>query len=873
MSDFASEFVRRLGEASVFMTIAGLVVAIALRLLKCRVPALHFAAWCFVLLQGFVLIQVPLQLRLSSAVSAAPGKQPARTAAVQADSRASLTTSVTPSPSQEAQPDVATDAELNWLRQDTSRQGTGFPSFSVFAIAIWVIGMFVIVLRRARAYRRFLMLANCWECHDPQWNLELNQLLNEFGIENRLALYLSRNVGPALCRWPREYRIVVPIDLWRQLTPREREAVLRHEIAHFQRGDIFRSLLAQCLALPHWFNPTTWWAVREMEKSIEFSCDDLVRRSGTAIATSYAKALLRLGRGDLPLPVWSAAFGDNAIAIRVRRVLAPAGEETSRLRNAVIASILAVLLLTHLFRVELVARELPQQAEERETSPVDKQWIVSDDDFARAAGALRDRGGFVRTFHDRSSPQRWVQIILESRAPGQLPTFVPVDQSKAPSFGDQDLEHVRLLTLDSKAHVHLRGGSFSRDGLKMLAGTRITRLEISDSMIRDAEVLELPQLESLIDLSLNDVRLSEVGIDALARCVRLESIGLPCDDETGPSILAVLPRLPQLQSVALIGDFSAAAASELNACAQLKSLRLQIGTRDAVDAFLQLNCLDSVTKLAINGEAISADLIMMLADQATQLKELYARGHQGVTPAAMRALARLPNLEVLALDGTNVNDAAVALLKPLQNLRWLDLSSSAVTDRSLIVAGNLPKLRYLGLMGTNVTSAGLEYLSSLTELNHVNVYGTYVKSLPDWMSQRPKLQVSWDGEQQEQLAGREEEEKSSLEREVESFNARAGKHRVGKFEPSLTVEEVVAAIRSWDRVQQPVDDQTLVIFQEIADTKELPEGARLSSTSAWQTPEFRYQVWWIDLTVMTGERTGYTYRLRRRLISSEKLPQ
>src|SRR5262245_56904516 len=106
---------------------------------------------------------------------------------------------------------------------------------------------------------------------------------------------------------------------------------------------------------------------------------------------------------------------------------------------------------------------------------------------------------------------------------------------------------------------------------------------------------------------------------------------------------------------------------------------------------------------------------------------------------------------------------------------------------------------------------------------------------------------------------------------VADFSARAAKNEIGKLEPPLTVAEVTAAIRGWiPKHGPPVDDDTYRAFQMIADTGMLPLGANLRFTTRWTGYNGHdFVVWWVDLTIMKGEKAGYTFRIRDRKISSQ----
>lgn len=104
---------------------------------------------------------------------------------------------------------------------------------------------------------------------------------------------------------------------------------------------------------------------------------------------------------------------------------------------------------------------------------------------------------------------------------------------------------------------------------------------------------------------------------------------------------------------------------------------------------------------------------------------------------------------------------------------------------------------------------------------------------------------------------------------VQEFNQRALTDTTGKDQPPLTGDEVVAAIRGWDRKQVPAIDETYQIYQTIADTKQLPVDATLSFTTEWSGfNEFEFEVWWVDLNVARDQGVGYTFRIRDQKLRS-----
>jgi protocatechuate 3,4-dioxygenase beta subunit/5-hydroxyisourate hydrolase-like protein (transthyretin family) len=133
--------------------------------------------------------------------------------------------------------------------------------------------------------------------------------------------------------------------------------VLRHELAHLRRGDLWLALLVRLLALPHWFNPFAWWAVYRFAECAEWACDQAAAGSRRADAADYAKALLRLGAADLASSSCATAARGGSLFVRIRRVISARLSEDSLMKKATILLAAAALVALNVVRVELVAKE------------------------------------------------------------------------------------------------------------------------------------------------------------------------------------------------------------------------------------------------------------------------------------------------------------------------------------------------------------------------------------------------------------------------------------------------------------------------------------------------------------------------------------
>ena len=105
--------------------------------------------------------------------------------------------------------------------------------------------------------------------------------------------------------------------------------------------------------------------------------------------------------------------------------------------------------------------------------------------------------------------------------------------------------------------------------------------------------------------------------------------------------------------------------------------------------------------------------------------------HSDFGDEGTECLKRLPDLEVLEFNCTQISDAGLANLAGLARLKELFLKYEQpdklrVTDAGLEYLNSLTNLQILDLSGTQVTGSGLEYLTNLTNLRHLLLENTQV---------------------------------------------------------------------------------------------------------------------------------------------------
>ncbi len=126
-----------------------------------------------------------------------------------------------------------------------------------------------------------------------------------FSFRIRIKPYLDEDIpGVYICSKissPMMLGFFKPIILLPQInySNEEKSIILKHELTHKKRGDIWYKLLLVIANAVHWFNPIVYIMVHRANRDLEYSCDDLVISGmDTDYKKNYALTILKSIRGN-----------------------------------------------------------------------------------------------------------------------------------------------------------------------------------------------------------------------------------------------------------------------------------------------------------------------------------------------------------------------------------------------------------------------------------------------------------------------------------------------------------------------------------------------------------------------------------------------
>jgi beta-lactamase regulating signal transducer with metallopeptidase domain len=346
LSDFLTAMVR----ATAALSLSAVIAWGVLSWFKLQSPRVGRIVWLLVLLQGIILLRIPVAIPWYPA----PMRltiPPSAIALPEKGVRNLLYDDATAHPAIEVQKKVP----------DTF-------SWQPLIFGAWLAGCGITLIWWGVVYLRIARRGAIGEQPTEEWKTEWQSLCERSGSPT-IPLRITNDTGPVLVWRPKGAEVLVPRELWASLPNPQRMAILRHELAHFRRGDLWKGASIRLLALVHWFNPLAWWVVRNLEECAEWLCDDAASGADHAAATAYAEVLLRLGQQPRNLGVWATAMRGGRLHRRICRVLSPAPKEKSIMKKSLLVAIPLMLLAGNLIRVQLVARAQDATARSANDSP------------------------------------------------------------------------------------------------------------------------------------------------------------------------------------------------------------------------------------------------------------------------------------------------------------------------------------------------------------------------------------------------------------------------------------------------------------------------------------------------------------------------
>ncbi len=365
------EILYTLLRTTLFLTISGGLCFIALCKVERQMPKLTRLLWLGVLLTGWFWFRPVVEIPYKNSGDVPVPRQEQTVTGTRTASPI-LTPLLTPLDGErphETLPQPAMPVAV--IQRDVAETQAVEGKSLLFKIifAVWIGGMAIAIFLAAAGYARILLLLRKTVPAGDDLTEPWRCLLEASGMDARkIPMLVSDGAtpfGPALIRTFWGYRLVVPQNLWSELSESGKSGILKHELAHFRRRDVWKSLFVRILVLPHWFNPLARLAVRRFEELAELLCDRAAFDKEKSGAVEFAETLLLLHDNTRsPFVVRTSIFGTgprNCVKSRVDNLLNTHFQtRISTMKKILLLTCAAMIFAAFLFRVEFVQKSVAQ---------------------------------------------------------------------------------------------------------------------------------------------------------------------------------------------------------------------------------------------------------------------------------------------------------------------------------------------------------------------------------------------------------------------------------------------------------------------------------------------------------------------------------
>lgn len=196
--------------------------------------------------------------------------------------------------------------------------GSGITLLGLAAF-IWIAGIiiFISVHLASYIYYRKQIAENGRAAGDQDILGQIQALGHELHIKHQVRAVIFKGTSSPVVTGIFKPVLVLPEE---QYNNEQMYFILKHEMVHIKRRDIYIKLLLAAASAVHWFNPLVWIMCREAALDMELSCDERVTQdAGFDVRKAYAETLLEaLGRQCERKNILSVRFYDEKEIMKMR---------------------------------------------------------------------------------------------------------------------------------------------------------------------------------------------------------------------------------------------------------------------------------------------------------------------------------------------------------------------------------------------------------------------------------------------------------------------------------------------------------------------------------------------------------------------------
>lgn len=164
--------------------------------------------------------------------------------------------------------------------------------YGVVLFWVWACGALWLMARQMRGYSAYArrLRRTAWAVEEPELLSICHAEARRLNLRKSPPLLQSTEADSPMLAGVLRPTLVIPAE---GVDPDVAPLVLRHELIHYQRRDLWLKLAATAAKCLHWFNPAVWLLSRALFEDIELACDSkVVEGLDSQSRKRYGKAIL-----------------------------------------------------------------------------------------------------------------------------------------------------------------------------------------------------------------------------------------------------------------------------------------------------------------------------------------------------------------------------------------------------------------------------------------------------------------------------------------------------------------------------------------------------------------------------------------------------
>ncbi|GLC87679.1 M56 family metallopeptidase [Lysinibacillus piscis] len=208
---------------------------------------------------------------------------------------------------------------------------------------LWIIGIIVFVVIHLIRHYRFLRTVNRWgQTLTASSTLHLlEQVKKELHINKEITLKESHCIHSPMLVGFFKHTIWLPSNDYQEA---ELHMIIKHELVHLKRQDLWYKAFVLFVRSIHWFNPLFYLFARELDNLCELSCDAAATKNATIESKkTYSQTILRTEQLKRATSVFSTNFIGSTQGLKKRIVSIM---DTSKKKSGIMILVLLMLFTT-----------------------------------------------------------------------------------------------------------------------------------------------------------------------------------------------------------------------------------------------------------------------------------------------------------------------------------------------------------------------------------------------------------------------------------------------------------------------------------------------------------------------------------------------